>query len=51
MSPANSKFRMHGEARSWLPRWFAFGLLLFLLAGRTADEQQTALTGAWQMWQ
>ena len=32
---------MGGEVRSWLPRLLAFGLLVFSLAGWTADEQHT----------
>jgi hypothetical protein len=42
MNPANGKSRMQGEVRSWLPRLSAFGLLVFSLAGWTADEQHTA---------
>jgi hypothetical protein len=42
MNRANGKSRMQGEVRSWLPRLSAFGLLVFSLAGWTADEQHTA---------
>ena len=42
MNPANGKSRMQGEVESWLPRLSAFGLLVFSLAGWTAEEQHTA---------
>jgi hypothetical protein len=42
MNPAIGKSLAAGEARSWLPRLLACGLLAFLLAGWTADEQRTA---------
>jgi hypothetical protein len=42
MKPAMKKSLTAGEVRSWLPRWLAFGLLVFSLPGWTADERQTA---------
>jgi len=41
MNPANGKSRMQAEVRSWLARLLAFGLLVFSLAGWTADKPQT----------
>jgi len=42
MNPAIGKSLAAGEAKSWLPRLLACGLLAFSLAGWTADEQRTA---------
>jgi hypothetical protein len=42
MNPAIGKCVAAGEARRWLPRLLACGLLAFLLAGWTADQQRTA---------
>jgi len=38
MNPATRKSLMEWEVRSWLPRLLASGLLVFSLAGWTADE-------------
>jgi hypothetical protein len=38
MNPAKRKSLIAGEARSWLPRLLACGLLAFSLAGWSADE-------------
>jgi hypothetical protein len=42
MNPEMGRSLSAGEARSWLPRLLACGLLAFSLAGWTADEQHTA---------
>jgi hypothetical protein len=42
MNPVIGKSLTAGEVRSWLPCLLACGLLTFLLAGWTADEQPTA---------
>ena len=42
MNPAIGKSFNAGEVRSWLRRLLACGLLVFSLAGWTADEQHTA---------
>jgi hypothetical protein len=41
MNPAKSRSLIAGEARSWLPRLLAGGLLTFLFAGWSADEPRT----------
>jgi hypothetical protein len=51
MSLVNGNSRTQGKSDRGFPCRLAFGRLVFLLAGRTAGEQQTALTGAWQTWQ
>jgi len=42
MNPAMRKSHTVGEVRSWLPRLLGFGLLVFSLAGWTADQHTLA---------
>ena len=42
MNPAIGKSQTAGEVRSWLPRLFAYGLLVCSLAGWSADQKRTA---------